>query len=69
MFFLGNNPNACNLCGATFGDEFGLRDHIDSIHSDEPKHKCDECEKTFSRKSILSQHMLKHQVIKVHDMF
>uniref|UniRef100_A0ABD2W237 C2H2-type domain-containing protein n=1 Tax=Trichogramma kaykai TaxID=54128 RepID=A0ABD2W237_9HYME len=53
--FTGNNNN-CDTCGKTFGRNYHLKRHIDSVH-DKITHTCGVCGKKIANKSYLRKHM------------
>lgn len=55
----------CKICGKTMGWRKTLQRHMKSHEEGYYKHKCDLCDKTFSRPSHLKLHMSKHTGEKV----
>lgn len=51
---------SCKICGKTMGWRKTLQRHMKSHEENYYKHKCDLCDKTFSRPSHLRLHMIKH---------
>ena len=45
-------------CGLSFPDNFSLQRHIESVH-EEKKHECSICDKKYSQKGHLTDHMKK----------
>lgn len=56
---------ACNICGKVMGWRKTLQRHMKSHQENFQKHKCDQCDKSFSRPSHLRLHMARHTGQKV----
>ncbi|XP_037821318.1 transcription factor grauzone-like [Lucilia sericata] len=52
----------CQICGKTFINNSGLKDHFMKHHEPEENlpYGCDECPRRFSRKNLLAHHKAKH---------
>merc|ERR1711983_254733 len=50
---------ACTLCGKTFSNNSGLKQHA-IVHSGEKPFKCDLCDKAFGQKGALLNHTVLH---------
>ncbi|CAD7079847.1 unnamed protein product [Hermetia illucens] len=50
----------CNICQKDFLKASYLNDHMRKVHRGERRHKCTECEKTFSNSSNLICHLRTH---------
>ncbi|XP_053665741.1 zinc finger protein ZFP2-like [Anopheles marshallii] len=50
----------CGLCGKSFGEKFGLRQHMRIMHSDTKPFKCPECRKRFAKENSLLIHLRVH---------
>ena len=46
----------CSICQASFLTNIDMEQHISSFHVDIRPYKCDQCLKSFAKKSILIQH-------------
>ena len=57
-----NRPFACETCGKAFLTSRDLKKHLD-VHL--LPHQCDICEKKFSSKGVLEDHMRKHAGVKL----
>ncbi|TMW48417.1 hypothetical protein DOY81_006507 [Sarcophaga bullata] len=51
----------CDICQHKFATHKTLRTHIKTIHEDEPRFKCNFCEKAFRRKHHLEYHLRLHR--------
>lgn len=56
---------SCPICGKVMGWRKTLQRHMKSHEQNFQKHKCDHCDKTFSRPSHLRLHMVRHTGQKV----
>lgn len=54
------NPVSCVLCGLKFEDKAELDKHLLDVHKEKEEFKCDDCPKSFGRKSQLTAHKLVH---------
>ncbi|XP_035915753.1 zinc finger protein 865-like [Anopheles stephensi] len=50
----------CGLCGKSFGEKFGLRQHMRIMHADTKPFKCPECRKRFTQENALLIHLRVH---------
>uniref|UniRef100_A0A182S9U7 C2H2-type domain-containing protein n=1 Tax=Anopheles maculatus TaxID=74869 RepID=A0A182S9U7_9DIPT len=50
----------CGLCGKSFGEKFGLRQHMRIMHADTKPFKCPECRKRFTKENTLLIHLRVH---------
>ena len=50
----------CSKCGKAFARKDNLKDH-ELTHSEERKHKCPICEKSFKQAQVLTNHMKRHK--------
>uniref|UniRef100_A0A182NUF3 C2H2-type domain-containing protein n=1 Tax=Anopheles dirus TaxID=7168 RepID=A0A182NUF3_9DIPT len=59
----GFNPGSsttCGLCGKTFGEKFGLRQHMRIMHAETKPFKCPECRKCFAKEHSMLIHLRVH---------
>ena len=56
----GEKPFECRACQTFFSTPSGLKGHRQAVHSDERKHKCKECSKSFKQAKTLKIHELTH---------
>lgn len=57
IFFSGERPFQCDLCGARFSQRSNLQSHKRATHYDDKRHKCEECGKAFKRRRLLDYHL------------
>ncbi|XP_049536237.1 zinc finger protein 569-like [Anopheles darlingi] len=50
----------CTICGRSFEEPFGLRQHLRIRHSDKKPFKCPECKKRFTEERIMLIHLRVH---------
>ncbi|XP_050089554.1 zinc finger protein 7-like [Anopheles aquasalis] len=50
----------CTICGRSFDEPFGLRQHLRIRHSDKKPFKCPECKKRFTEERIMLIHLRVH---------
>uniref|UniRef100_A0A182W719 C2H2-type domain-containing protein n=1 Tax=Anopheles minimus TaxID=112268 RepID=A0A182W719_9DIPT len=50
----------CGLCGKSFSEKFGLRQHMRIMHADTKPFKCPECRKRFAKENSLLIHLRVH---------
>ena len=68
-FSLNSRPNTtCHICGKTFACYSALEIHIRS-HTKERPFKCEICDRGFSTKGNMKQHMLTHKIREIHPNF
>ena len=53
-------PFRCTYCRKEFAHLTSLESHMEQIHKGEAKHKCKECDRSFSSKSNLTAHAKIH---------
>uniref|UniRef100_A0A182LTH4 C2H2-type domain-containing protein n=1 Tax=Anopheles culicifacies TaxID=139723 RepID=A0A182LTH4_9DIPT len=53
-------PTTCGLCGKSFSEKFGLRQHMRIMHADTKPFKCPECRKRFAKENSLLIHLRVH---------
>jgi KRAB domain-containing zinc finger protein len=53
-------PYQCDRCRYLFKSKFKLINHIENIHLNKKRHKCQICERSFSESGNLKQHLLTH---------
>lgn len=51
----------CNECNKTFANIYILKAHIEEIHRERERHRCDECGKVFNRMANFKWHQLVHK--------
>uniref|UniRef100_A0A182RCU1 C2H2-type domain-containing protein n=1 Tax=Anopheles funestus TaxID=62324 RepID=A0A182RCU1_ANOFN len=54
------NSTTCGMCGKSFSEKFGLRQHMRIMHSDTKPFKCPECRKRFAKENSLLIHLRVH---------
>jgi len=59
IYFKGENPYECDICGVQFDDQNKRKNHM-RTHTGEKPYLCTLCGKGFSTTSILKQHRLIH---------
>ncbi|XP_035775061.1 oocyte zinc finger protein XlCOF28-like [Anopheles albimanus] len=55
-----DNLLICTICGRSFDEPFGLRQHLRIRHSDKKPFKCPECKKRFTEERIMLIHLRVH---------
>ena len=55
-----SGDNICNICGKQLYSSYSLRRHINAIHRGVYTFKCTLCERSFSEKCRLTDHMRTH---------
>jgi len=61
--FTDKNPNSkiqCQMCPKTFNLRWHYTQHMNSIHSEERKFRCQKCGKRFPQQELLEKHIMKH---------
>uniref|UniRef100_A0A182QW90 C2H2-type domain-containing protein n=1 Tax=Anopheles farauti TaxID=69004 RepID=A0A182QW90_9DIPT len=50
----------CGLCGKSFSEKFGLRQHMRIMHAETKPYKCPECRKCFAKEHSMLIHLRVH---------
>ena len=50
----------CHVCGNTFGSNFALNRHNQTIHENQRNFRCDTCDEFFARPVHLENHVRRH---------
>ena len=62
------NSNTCNICGKSFVCQSKLKRHVDGVQDCKKDHKCVECNKAFTQKSVLNVHIKRvHEEKSAHE--
>lgn len=54
------NTAKCNVCDKSFYDNSSLNKHVKAVHMDYKPHTCPECERCFSERKTLTEHLRVH---------
>ncbi|KFB46424.1 AGAP008135-PA-like protein [Anopheles sinensis] len=54
------SATVCGLCGKSFHEPFGLRQHMRIMHAETKPFKCPECKKTFAQERSMYIHLRVH---------
>ena len=47
----------CKICEFWYSNESNLRVHVDMVHGGKKDHECPICDKRYSTKQVMDQHM------------
>lgn len=59
-FYIGERPYKCDQCGVTYAHRNTFRKHIKSVHEGVRPHVCTICDKRFTMKAQLNDHLVIH---------